>query len=90
MFRNELYGHLSTTGIDTPTFNNLWQELSAVLVALGLAQAEIDSLIAENCGERDYLDVLLDWADSEQEFKTQLKQVRRFQTETQQDIAKVL
>ena len=45
-------------------FNSLWQELSAVLVALGLAQAEIDRLKAENCGEKDYLHMLLEWADS--------------------------
>ena len=42
LFRNELYGHVSTTGIDTPTFSSLWQEISAVLVALGLHQVEID------------------------------------------------
>ena len=39
-FRNELYGHVTSTGIDTPTFSALWLEISAVLVALGLPQAE--------------------------------------------------
>ena len=78
LFRNELYGHVSTTGVDTPTFNALWQEINAVLVALGLDQAEIDRLKAESCGEKDYLDVLLEWADSEQEFKSQLKQLCKF------------
>ena len=90
LFRNQLYGHVCTTGVDTPTFNILWQEISAVLVALGLDQAEIDRLKAENCGEKDHLDVLLDWADSEQEFKSQLKELRQFQTETGKDIVKVL
>ena len=59
-FRNELYGHVSTTSIDTLTFTSLWQEISAVLVALGLNQADIDRLKAEHCGEEDYLDVLFD------------------------------
>ena len=90
LFRNELYGHVSTTGVESPTFSALWQKISAVLVALGLDQAEIDRLKVERCGEKEYLDVLLEWADSEQEFKSQLKQMRQFQTETQQDIAKVL
>ena len=90
LFRNQLYGHVCTTGVDTPTFDILWQEISAVLVALGLDQAEIDRLKAENCGEKDHLDVLLEWADSEQEFKSQLKELRQFQTETGKDIAKVL
>ena len=38
-FRNQLYGHVAATGVDTPTFNALWQEISAVLVTLGLGQA---------------------------------------------------
>ena len=43
-FRNELYGHVTTTGVDTPTSNALWLEISAALVSLGLDQAEIDRL----------------------------------------------
>ena len=75
-FRNELYGHVTSTGVDTPCFNALWQEISVVLVALGLDQADVDRLKAERCGENDYLDVLLDWADSEQDIKSQLKDIR--------------
>ena len=89
-FRNELYGHVTTTGADALTFNALWLEISAVLVALGLDQAEIDRLKAEHCGEDDYLDVLLDWTDSEEDIKSQLKEMRQCQTETQQDVGKVL
>ena len=81
-FRNELYGHASTTGVDTSTFSSLWQEISAVLVALGLDQAEIDRLKAEHCGEEDYLDVLLEWAEREEDITLQL-------TKTQQSIGEV-
>ena len=88
-FRNELYGHVSTTGVDTPTFNALWQEISAVLVALGLDQKEIDRLEAEHCGEEDYLDVLLDWANSEEDIKSQLKDICQYQATTQQKIEEV-
>ncbi|XP_078383699.1 uncharacterized protein LOC144666197 isoform X2 [Oculina patagonica] len=88
-FRNELYGHVSTTGVDTPNFTSLWQEISAVLVALGLNQAEIDRLKAEHCGEEDYLDVLRDWADSEEDIKSQLKDIRQDQTETQRQVENV-
>ncbi|KAL9961960.1 hypothetical protein ACROYT_G031006 [Oculina patagonica] len=87
-FRNELYGHVSTTSVDSPTFTSLWQEISAVLVALGLNQAEIDRLKAERCGEEDYHDVLRDWADSEEDIKSQLKDIRQSQTETRQDVEK--
>ena len=89
-FRNEFYGHVTTTGVDALTFNALWLEISAVLVALGLDQAEIDRLKAECCGEEDYLDALLDWADSEEDIKSQLKEMRQCQTETKQDVRKVL
>ena len=78
-FRNELYGHVSTTGMDTPTFSALWREISAVLVALGLTQAEIDRLKAEHCGEEDFFDVLFKWADSEEDIKSQLRDIRQYQ-----------
>ena len=74
-FRNELYGHVTSTDVDTPSFNVLWQEISAVLVVLGLGKAEVDRLEAECCGEGDFLDVLLDWGDSEQDIKSQLKDI---------------
>ena len=60
---------MSTTGIDTPTFSSLWQVISAVLVGLGLDQVEIDRVKAELCGEENYLDVLLEWAESEEYIK---------------------
>ncbi|XP_078376274.1 uncharacterized protein LOC144659657 isoform X1 [Oculina patagonica] len=88
-FRNELYGHAATTGVDTPTFSALWLEISAVLVALGLHQAEIDRLKAERCGEEDYIDALLEWADSEEDIKSQLKDVRQSQTKVQQSVDEV-
>ena len=79
---------MSTTGIDTPTFSGLWLEIGAVLVALGFDQAEIDRLKAEHCGEEDYLDVLCDWANSEEDIKSELKNIGQTQTRTQQTIEK--
>ena len=76
-FRNELYGHVSSTGVDTPTFKALWHDISIALIALGLDKAEIDRLQAESCGEDDYIDVLTEWADSEQEIKSELNEMRR-------------
>ena len=76
-FRNELYGHVTTTGIDKATFSALWQEISAVLVALDLPQAEIDRLKAEHSGEEDFLDVLFEWAESEKDIKSQLRDIKK-------------
>ena len=88
-FRNELYGHVTSTGIDTPNFSTLWLEISTVLVDLGLDQAEVDKLKAERCGEEDYLGVLMNWADSEDDIKSQLKDIRDFQAKTEQTVKKV-
>ena len=85
-YRNELYGHVTTTGIADPTFSTLWQEISVVLVALGLRQAEIDRLKAEHCGEQEFLDALLEWADSEKDIKSQLKDIRDIETKVLQAI----
>ncbi|XP_015749814.1 PREDICTED: uncharacterized protein LOC107329659 isoform X1 [Acropora digitifera] len=85
-FRNHLYGHVATTGVDTPTFNALWVEISAALVALGLRQGEIDRLKAQRCGEEDYVGALLDWANSEEDIKTQLKDVLQIQTTTREAV----
>ena len=78
-FRNELYGHVTSTGVDATSFSSFWQEISTTLHSLGLDQAQIDRLKAEHGGEQDYLDALIDWADSEEEIKTQLKDIHQTQ-----------
>ena len=89
-FRNELYGHVTSTGIDTPTFSALWLELSAALVALGsLPQAEIDRLKAEHGGEEDFIDVLFEWAEREEDIKSQLKDIRQYQAKTWQTVVEL-
>ena len=88
-FRNDLYGHVTTTGVDTPTFTGLWREISATLRGLGLRQAEIDRLKAEHCGEEDYIDVLLEWADSEEDIKSQLRDISKSQTKVQHTVDEV-
>ena len=88
-FRNKLYGHVTNTGIDTPTFSALCQEIRAVLVALGLPQAEIDRLKAERCGEEEFIDVLFEWADSEEDIKSQLKDIHQSQSKVQEAVEKV-
>ena len=88
-YRNILYGHVTTTGVDTPTFSALWTEISGVLVSLGLDQAEVDRLKAEKGGEQDYIDVLIEWADSEEDIKSQLKNIHHSQSQTHQAVQDV-
>ena len=81
-YRNVLYGHVTTTGFDTPTFCTHWTKISGVLVSLGLCQTEVDRLKAEKGGEQDYIDVLMEWADSEEDIKSQLKNINQSQSKT--------
>ena len=78
-FRNELYGHVTSTGVDATSFSSFWHEISITLHSLGLDQAEIDRLKAEHGAEEDYLDALIEWADSEEDIKTQLKDIHQTQ-----------
>ena len=78
-FRNELYGHVTSTGVIATSFSTFWQEISTTLYSLGLDQAEIDRLKGEHGGEEDYLDALIEWADSEEDIKTQLKDIHQTQ-----------
>ena len=87
LFRNKLI-HTAETRIDTRLFNELWKEISGVLVSLGLDQAEINRLKVERCGEEDYLDILFKWADREKAIKSKLEEVCQRQAKiekTQQD-----
>ena len=89
-FRNELYGHVTFTGVDATSFSSFWHEISTTLYSLGLDQAEIDRLKAEQGGEEDYLDALIEWADTEEDIKTQLKDIHQSQTKTEETISQVL
>ena len=64
-------------------------EISGVLVNLGLDLAEVDRLKAEKGGEQDYIDVLIEWADSENDIKSQLKYIHQVQTQTNQAVQDV-
>ena len=83
LYRNELYGHVTSTGVTTAAFNKKWQEIRDVLVALGLNSAEVTRLKAAPCGE-DYISAVIEWVKSEEEIKSQLAEVRKTQHEARQ------
>ena len=85
-FRNELYGHVTSTGVDATSFSSFWHEISITLHSLGLDQAEIDRLKAEQGGEDKYLNVLIEWASSEEGIRTLLQDIRQFQTTVKKTI----
>ena len=82
-FRNELYGHVTSTGVQTAVFNVKWQEISAVLVALGLNPAEVVKLKAAPCGE-DYISAVIEWVKSDNEINSKLTEICKIQQEARQ------
>ncbi|XP_070574855.1 NACHT, LRR and PYD domains-containing protein 3-like [Ptychodera flava] len=48
LFRNELYGHVATTGIDDINFTSKWQELEVILVRLGADKSRVDQWFTES------------------------------------------
>ena len=91
-YRNELYGHVATTGIPTPVFDVKWREVSSVLVSLGLNPSEVDKLKREPCGQ-DYVSAVTEWMKNDDEIKFQLKDVIRKQQQvlqTQQEDQRTL
>ena len=89
LFHNELYGHMTSSGVQTTSFNIKWQEISAVLVSLGLDQADIDRLKAERWGEEDYRHVQHELADTLEDIKTGSKNTIQYSAMTQQKIEEV-
>ena len=85
-FRNLLYGDVATTGVDTPTFNALWIDISAALLALGLSQGEINRLKAERFGEEDMLQIRTTTLESSIEDVHQaVTEIRQSQLHTDQE-----
>ena len=82
-YRNVLYGHVTTTGIPKLLFDLKWQEISSVLVSLGLNQSEVDRLKREPCGE-DYISAVTEWMKNDEEIQFQLKDLRTKQQQVLQ------
>ena len=74
-YRNSVYGHASHASVDNPTFNSLWQGVSAALVVLGVDAAAITKLKTETMDpdtEKHYRELLKEWKKDEDNIKDQL------------------
>ena len=43
-YRNAVYGHITTTGIDDVNFQSHWNNISTALISLGISHGDIESL----------------------------------------------
>ena len=74
-YRNSVYGHARQASVDDPTFNSMWQDISAALVVLGVDAAAIAQLKTEPMDpdtETHYRDLLKEWKKEEDTIKDQL------------------
>ena len=74
-YRNSVYGHASQASVDDPTFNSLWQDITAALIALGVDAAAITKLKTEAMDpdtETHYRELLKEWKKDEDSIKDQL------------------
>ena len=75
LFRNNFFGHVPGTAVGRLEFEDRWEEVSSALVDLGLSQAEIDRLEAEECGEEEVNRVREKWNKSERESVLKLDRI---------------
>ena len=61
-YRNQVYGHISSTSIEEAEFEMYWKEISNALIALGLDQISISLLKSSPLGTMDYTKLLEEWA----------------------------
>ena len=74
-YRKSVYGHASQASVDNPTFNSLWQDISAALVVLGVDAAAIAQLKTETMDpdtEKHYQQLLKEWKKDEENMKDKL------------------
>ncbi len=72
LFRNNFFGHVPGTDVTRLDFEARWKDVSSTLLGLGLHQAEIDRLKAEECGEEEVNRVRKKWSECDREIVSKL------------------
>ena len=85
LFRNKLL-HRPNTHFETEEFLDLWKKLSGVLCSLGLSSSDIEKLKLESYEGENYVEILLKWADSEEDVIRRLKAMHDTQIETRKAV----
>ena len=65
-YRNQVYGHVTGTGVSDADFKCYWNDISGALIALGSDQVTIDLLKSSAISETDYLALLEKWVTGEE------------------------
>ena len=68
-YRNQVYGHVTSTEVSKADFEQYWNDISGALTALGADQVEIGLLKLSAIGEKDHIALLTKWKLQEDEVK---------------------
>ena len=77
LFRNNFFGHVPRTDVSRSDFEVHWVEVTSALRTLGLKQAEIGRLKAEECGEEEVNRVRKEWTESDTEVVRKLGRMEK-------------
>ena len=78
-YRNTVYAHASESSVDDSTFNTLWQNISAALVALGVGAVAINNLKTNSMDpeiEEYYRQLLKEWKKDEDNIKDKVDELK--------------
>ena len=79
-YRNQVYGHVTGTGVSKSDFEQYWGDISGALIALGADQISIDLLKSSTIGETEYLCLVTEWKLEEETLKEVVSgEIRRFE-----------
>ena len=90
LFRNNFFGHVPGTDVSRLDFETHWIQVGSALRSLGINQAEINRLKAEECGEEEVNRVRTEWNESEREVVTKLDGFEKIIHESERKIVSKL
>ena len=78
MFRNEVYGHITSAQLDDTEFETLWREISRPLIKLGIPPQDIQELKEAPLSpeEGSYIERLKEWKELEVDIFTKLSDLQ--------------
>ena len=77
-YRNVIYGHITTTGVDDVNFQSYWNDLSAALTRRGVNIGEIGVIKTAPLEVNVYLQQIKEWKEKEDQIEVLLKKIMQY------------
>uniref|UniRef100_A0ABM0M4U9 Uncharacterized protein LOC102805646 n=1 Tax=Saccoglossus kowalevskii TaxID=10224 RepID=A0ABM0M4U9_SACKO len=92
LFRNKLYGHVTTTGVGNDDFKKHWKEIESVLIRLGADKTRIDQFLNDPLDsemELKYIDMIIEQSNMDVEVMDLVKHVHNDVTDIKKGIKRI-